>query len=353
MIEVKLTVDTLGQTRFGYSPLAEVACSIRALGMTQVDHLLQPWLHDVRNRLKSVDLELLLAVQPAGFVTPDFLYPWSPDPKVTIEQQLAVLAELPIERLRDDLELVWAGNRMPTSLTQLRDAGASRYLAEVIWRYWTIAVEPYWPRIRSVIDDDVSYRAGRVLTGGLYDLLSNLHPEVTLGEHALLINKPHHANATYTRPELTLVPSVFVWPNLRFGEDSAGKFDIMFPARGVGRVWEGMSDQQSTGSADDALRALLGRTRATILARLVLPMTTTQLASDLHQSPGTISAHLSVLRESGLLTSWRSGRKVLYRQTPLATSIIAGQVHGPAGNYAGGLSTACGGSNSAASAVLG
>jgi DNA-binding transcriptional ArsR family regulator len=40
------------------------------------------------------------------------------------------------------------------------------------------------------------------------------------------------------------------------------------------------------------------------------------------QSPPSISQHLSVLRRSGLVTSWRSGRSVLYRRTTLASSIV-------------------------------
>jgi DNA-binding transcriptional ArsR family regulator len=54
-----------------------------------------------------------------------------------------------------------------------------------------------------------------------------------------------------------------------------------------------------------------------------VPMTTTQVARDLHQSPSTVSEHLTVLRGNGLLISWRAGRGVLYRRTPLASSLMA------------------------------
>ena len=52
-------------------------------------------------------------------------------------------------------------------------------------------------------------------------------------------------------------------------------------------------------------------------------MTTTQLAAELDQSASTISEHLACLRAAGLLTAWRSGRRVFYRQTALAGSLIA------------------------------
>jgi DNA-binding transcriptional ArsR family regulator len=35
-----------------------------------------------------------------------------------------------------------------------------------------------------------------------------------------------------------------------------------------------------------------------------------------------VSQHLSVLRRNGLVISWRAGRRVLYRRTDLAASIV-------------------------------
>ncbi|MGH3461416.1 MAG: ArsR/SmtB family transcription factor [Kribbellaceae bacterium] len=91
-------------------------------------------------------------------------------------------------------------------------------------------------------------------------------------------------------------------------------------------MWEGLSSVESAERAEsegDALGALVGRARAAILARLDVPMTTTALARELGQSAGTVSTHLSILRACGLLTSWRAGRSVLYRRTPLAASVLA------------------------------
>jgi DNA-binding transcriptional ArsR family regulator len=45
-----------------------------------------------------------------------------------------------------------------------------------------------------------------------------------------------------------------------------------------------------------------------------------------HGGVGTASiasAHLSILREGGMATSWRSGRSVMYRRTPLAETVLA------------------------------
>ncbi|MET9270169.1 helix-turn-helix domain-containing protein [Kribbella sp. NPDC003557] len=58
-----------------------------------------------------------------------------------------------------------------------------------------------------------------------------------------------------------------------------------------------------------------------------LPRTTTWLARRIGVSPGTVSDHLSVLAASGIVTSHREGRRVLYTRTPLGADLAEG---GPA-----------------------
>jgi len=74
--------------------------------------------------------------------------------------------------------------------------------------------------------------------------------------------------------------------------------------------------------APPALLALIAQVSTQAPA---VPLSTTQIAHELGQSPGSVNQHLSVLRGSGLVVSRRSGRSVLYRQTPLAQSMIAAQ----------------------------
>jgi hypothetical protein len=136
VIQFRLSVDALGQTRFGYSPLAEAAASLRVLGQRSADFVVHPWLREVRDQLGRVDLELLLAVAPAGPLAPDFLFAWSSDPGTTIEQQLNELARTSPGRLRGDLEDCWKGRSMPATLRDLLpegggEAGPSR-LADAI-----------------------------------------------------------------------------------------------------------------------------------------------------------------------------------------------------------------------------
>lgn len=328
MIDFQLSLDALGQTRFAYSPLGEVASSLRALGGDQVSSALHPWVRSISTNLTSIDFDVLQAAAPPGNIAPHFLYPWSTDPNTTIDHQLELLHDVPDEKIRQDLRVSWGSRPVTATAQELMAGGPAirRRLISALAEYWEMAIQPHWFQIRAVLDDDVSYRARQVLAGGLYDLLSDLHPEVTLESGVLHVDKPHLPDASYDDAELILLPSVFVWPRLIVGQDTPGQFDMVYAARGVGRVWE----TDNSPDAGDALGALLGRTRAIILARLEVPLSTTQLSRQLGQSPPTISEHLSVLRRNGLLTSWRSGRSVLYRRTPLASSIIAFSESNPA-----------------------
>ena len=66
MIEFHLSVDALGKTRFAYSPLAEVASSVRLLGEGRHVYVMMPWLRDVRGPLQRLDFDLLQALAPPG-----------------------------------------------------------------------------------------------------------------------------------------------------------------------------------------------------------------------------------------------------------------------------------------------
>jgi hypothetical protein len=72
MIEFHLSVDALGKTRFAYSPLAEVASSLRLLGEGRHAYVMMPWLRDVRGPLQSLDCDLLRALAPPGRWAPEF-----------------------------------------------------------------------------------------------------------------------------------------------------------------------------------------------------------------------------------------------------------------------------------------
>lgn len=318
-----MSVADLERLRFAYSPLAEVAESLHMLSSERIPHFHRGWLEATRPRLDGLDMGLLGEVVPARPNIADFLFVGAADPTTTIESQLRLVAEFPPDRLRADLEAVWRDTPLPPAVRQLLTEGSAgaRRLADTLWQYWRVAIEPHWRQIRAVLDDDVAYRATRLTRGGIEALLADLHPEVSVHGQALHIDKRRYSSQyDLSGAGLLLVPSVFAWPHLIVETGTYGQPSLTYASRGVGTLWE---SEHRSAAEDDALGALLGRSRAAILTYLALPQSTTELAVELGQSAPSVSQHLSVLRRSRLVTSWRSGRRVLYQRTPLATSIIA------------------------------
>jgi DNA-binding transcriptional ArsR family regulator len=327
MIHIRMSVADLGRMRFAYSPLMEVAESLYMLSSGRVQLLHRTWLDKARDGLQSVDLALLGAVVPARGYLADFFSAGLTGPSTTIEQQLSVISHLPADEIRREIEAAWQAEPLPSAARRLLATGsaAPRRLAAALAQYWTAAIEPFWPAMRAVLDDDVASRAGELSKGGVSGLLTDLHPQVSMRGEVLTIDKRYCWQQDLTGDGLQLVPSIFAWPNLIFAAEPTGPVRVIYPARGSGNAWQAPMAE----SEGDPLAALLGRSRAAILRSLALPLSTTELAGELGLSAPSVSQHLSVLRRNGLVVSWRSGRRVLYRRTALATSVVqAGSADG-------------------------
>jgi DNA-binding transcriptional ArsR family regulator len=322
VVAFRLSPEVLGQTRFAFSPLAEAGSALHLLAVPHVGSVHQGWIDRARRATADLDMDLLTSLVNSCTWLPSFLYQPATSPDTGFDTQLSLLEQAGIDRVSADLQEVWSGREMPPRLAGLIARGQSGLgeITDGLWSFWRAAIEPHWPRICAVLEDDVAHRAGRVVTGGLYELLADLHPETSVDGDLLRVHKPHHADLTYGGTHLVLIPSVFTYPALVIDHDDQGALSLVYGARGVARTWEQM--QQPSTAPEDHLSGLLGRTRAAILARLAVPMTTTELAVDLDQSLGAVSEHLTRLRVAGLLTSWRKGRRVYYRQTPLATTLV-------------------------------
>jgi DNA-binding transcriptional ArsR family regulator len=135
----------------------------------------------------------------------------------------------------------------------------------------------------------------------------------------LQIDKPHHCShrLDLAGTGIVLVPCAFIWPTVLVECCGVDQPSLTYPPRGFAELWEDPSDEVT-----DPLSALIGRTRAILLASLDLPRTTTQLAAQLGLSPPAVRQHLKVLKDTALVTARRRGRMVLYQRTPTATTLL-------------------------------
>jgi DNA-binding transcriptional ArsR family regulator len=179
-------------------------------------------------------------------------------------------------------------------------------------------VEPWWPRIRDVLAGDIAHRTGVLADGGLTAVLTDLHPLVTWQDPVLTVGMPANGHREVGEAGLVLMPSTFEWPNVGVMLDEPWLPTIDYPARGIAALWEPRTRPPA------ALDRLIGRTRAVLLSALTEPTSTTGLARRCGLPNSTVSEHLTVLRDAGLVTTHRVGRSLRHTRTPLGTQLTGG-----------------------------
>ena len=320
MIRWRFGPDDLARTRFAISPMWETASAIRALRNPSQVALHLPWVKQIRPSIRHMDLSLAFALLPRQGYIADFLTPPPTTPLASFEDELEVVRSTSADQVLHDVEmLVECGNPSDELEEFRRDPeGAVVELADVLSEFWLRALEPHWPRIRSLLEADLLYRSRRLTEGGLDLLFSDLHPGVEWNGGATLDlteNECEYDIALDGRG-LLLVPAVFSCGKPAAMTEAEWQPTVIYPARGIGLLWE------SAGSTPDALAKVLGRGRAALLADLDAPRTTTDLAHRLEMTPGGISQHLGALKDAGLVTAQRNGRSVLYCRSALADELV-------------------------------
>jgi DNA-binding transcriptional ArsR family regulator len=321
MIEIVLAHSDLARVRFAHSPIEELVASQRVLQDPRRQPMYGRWLSAARPRLGGLRLDLLTALAPTGRYLPDFLLPSPTQPWGGLAEELERVAASPPALVRADLDKVRDGRPLPAVLRPLYDDPAAHLPTVVgeLRRYWQAALEPVWPRVRAVCMADLAYRMEQFADGGLARVLAALHPSVAFAGDLLQVDKPHHCSHRFdlAGTGIVLVPCAFTWPTLSVDCDGVDQPVLIYPPRGLAQLWE-----DAPGEQPDPLAALIGRTRATLLATLGLPRTTTQLAAQLGLSPAAVSQHLKVLKGAALVTARRRGRLVLYQRTAAATALL-------------------------------
>lgn len=322
-------MEDLGRIQFALCPVREAVTSLRTLGIDASNGVHAPWVRQVRPGLGELDMALLTAVvRPTGYL-PDFLLPTPSYRAHQFEAGIAQVAGVDPRLVADELIHLanhrlaqrgpgWAERVALLHTLAAQPAAALDRIVTELTRYWTVALRPHWPRMRALLQADLAYRLEELAAGGARQLFRTLHPLVTFGHDKLRIAKYYDIRAELGARGLLLVPCVFAWPDtiVRTADPTPA---LTYSPRGLGRLW-----QDAAGAVRSPLSEVLGRTRASILAHLDLPMSTTLLANQLALSPPTLSAHLKVLAAAGIVSARRDGRMVLYHRTDLGDRLLGG-----------------------------
>jgi DNA-binding transcriptional ArsR family regulator len=275
----------------------------------------------VRGEVADLDLLPLLSLLPADGYIPDFITPPPDSPLMRIADELDLLRSTPPRQVRKELEIFRRqhGNRLPAAVAPLlrNPKRELSRLADTMADYWERAVAPHWPRILALLSADLRHRATRLTEEGPAGLFDDLHPTITFEGDWLHIDQPWQGTVELGGRGLLLLPTVFSWERPSVISIEPWQPTLIYPARGVALLWEPDRD------AAPELAALMGATRARILAALDAPLSTTDLAQRLGLTPGGVSQHLKVLVSAGLAASRRERRVVLYARTAVGDQLAS------------------------------
>jgi DNA-binding transcriptional ArsR family regulator len=233
-----------------------------------------------------------------------------------------------------------AGADRPVRLDML----ANHRLAVALRAFTQTAVQPYWPRIQSHLDQKCESSGRAMARGGMEALFATLAGEGLRWRPSVLSMPSEQPREVRLRGRgLLLAPSLFLTgpPRLFLDERTPGNVPVLVhaarpapsaavslwgtgPRSGDGAVPRTEQAARAGREHEQPLAPLVGSTRSAVLQALVQGLTTTELAHHVGVSPGSASQHASVLRNAGLVSTTRTPTSAIHTLTPLGEALLRG-----------------------------
>ncbi|MER5780525.1 helix-turn-helix domain-containing protein [Streptomyces mobaraensis] len=207
------------------------------------------------------------------------------------------------------------------------DREAARLVDRGFRAYYDAAIAPYWPQLAAAAHADRTHRARVLADHGVERLLADLHPtlrwespvlhapctldiDLRLGGRGVLLTPTFFLTAPVLRLD-SADPDAPLEIRYPIARETAAHLSVLTPPTGNGRPGELAH-----------LEALMGRTRARVLAAAATGGSTAELARSAGVSPASASEHATVLRTAGLITTRRTGPSVRHALTPLGRALL-------------------------------
>ncbi|MEU3255151.1 helix-turn-helix domain-containing protein [Streptomyces sp. NPDC006997] len=285
----------------------------------QLPARLRRWRTRARGRIRQGEVRgacrLLTDLAPAAAYWPDFLTPV--ESEEGLSAGLRALRETPRARLVREVREAARHRTLPAWTRRL--AGGDRALlddvADALQHVHGRLLLPEWGEAEATVAADHARRM-EALEGGLGAVFGSFAPFVWQDP---VLSAPYPVDRVI-RPRgrgLRLIPSFFC---------HTAPVAIADPELPPVVVYPLAPHAPSPGGArhDAALARLLGGNRARILRALATTPTTGAVAARLALPASSVSGHLTVLREAGLVTSEREGASVRHRLTPRGRHLLEG-----------------------------
>ncbi|MFJ6728409.1 ArsR/SmtB family transcription factor [Streptomyces sp. NPDC091281] len=328
MIRIHLDEVTLSRTRMAVSPAAEVIAAVEILhrGAGRAPWPYTAWAERAATVLASVPetapLRLYRQLYGVGHPrrTPDLFEPCVPEPAPALDAELAVLRATSAELVEHQFTRNYPEG-VPDFLVPYRDDRERAFgrLADAFAAFWREAIAPYWPLMRTVLEEEILLRARSLAGDGPDAVLAGLGGPGRWEPPVLSLPKAKESRLEASGQRLLLVPLVFAQGRMGCSTDHPDLLRVTYQARGAAVLAGGAAAGPVLG---DRLVALLGARRAAVLRALTLPATTSALARLLGLAPSTVSEQLTALRAAGVVHRRRAGRRVYYGLEPAGEELL-------------------------------
>lgn len=321
-LTIQFTPEDLVRLRPGQpDPMWEIVLSLQVL--QQVDGLdgrLRRWRRDALRHLSRTldrtDLRDLFSVAPAVGYFPDFL---TPGCSGEVENHLDRIRLTSTHRVRDEIARIESPPLPGSTLRQvlLSDPSAGLVRLTRLLRRYTRAGR----RTKASRGADLAayqkQRAEHQARGGMEAILAGFDPRIARWEE-ITLRLPYCEERTMDLDGrgVTLVPSWFCFRHAVTLADPDLPPVLVHPITPVSG-----DSQPLTSDAEQAVAALIGGTRAKILAHCD-GRSTGDIAETLEVAPSTVSEHVGVLRDSGLVVTRKAKTRTQHERTTTGDRLI-------------------------------
>lgn len=261
-----------------------------------------------------------VAQWPPGEV-PTFLLPVPTRGVMDLEEACDGLRANPADAVRERLRQRYPGELPPAFRPIAADPVATMdKLAEAAHEYARTVLASCWSAVIDSIADEVSFRAHALVSGGVDEMLGGLHTRIGWTRPTLALETGDDGPHPTELSGITLVPLLFARDRVLLTTMPDGAVGLGYQARGAANL--AMTLGAHSGSSNDRLGQLLGKTRSTVLRSLETPRTTTALAGELGLAPSTVSEHLGVLVSCRMAVRVRRANRVYYGLSDAALSLL-------------------------------
>ena len=330
VIRIHLDPATLARTRIAISPLSEAVAGVELLYRhgPRAPWPYTAWSEHAWTILRTAErtaparLYGLLAEQQKLGPTPDVFEPIPEVPAAEFGEELDVLRRTPPELVEQQYAMHFP-REVPDFLRPYRDDRAAEFgaLADALEEFWRLAIAPYWPRMRTALDEEVLLRARSLASLGPESVLAGLGGRTVWQAPVLSLPKSKESRVTAADQRLLLVPLVFAQDRVGNSTDHPGILRVSYQARGAALLAGGAPPPPS--AEPDRLVPLVGSRRAAVLRAVASPATTSTVAARLGLAPSTVSEQLTALVAAGVVQRRRSGRSVFYGLEPAGEVLLA------------------------------